>query len=85
MQDEVRRGWQLIIPLDCVTQIKGAIMSPLGILEQETMDENGKHKKKHCITHDQSFNPITETKLSVNDHVIHHVLTPCNYGRAPLC
>ena len=32
MQDEVRRGWQLIIPLDSVTCIKGAIMSPLGIV-----------------------------------------------------
>ena len=84
MQDEVQRGWQLIIPLDSVTHIKGAIMSPLGIVEQETIDEHGKYKTKHRITHDQSFNPIPETKRSVNDRVIHHVLTPCNYGRALL-
>ena len=67
MQDEVRRGWQLIIPLDSVTRIKGAIMSPLGIVEQETNDEDGKYKMKHSITHDQSFNPIPEMRHSVND------------------
>ena len=65
-------GWQLIIPLDSVTHIKGAIMSPLSIVEQETMDEHGSYKTKHCITHDQSFNPIPETKRSVNDGMIHH-------------
>ena len=44
MQDEVLRGWQLTIPIDSVTEIKGTIMSPIGIVEQETINEKGNPK-----------------------------------------
>ena len=82
LQDEVSRGWQLIIPIEAITQIKGAIMAPLGIVHQETINEHGKPTQKSRITHDQSFNPTPNSTRSVNDRVQHQYLTPCNYGMA---
>ena len=76
MQDKVKHGRQLIIPLSVVLNIKIEIMS--------TIDEKGLPKTKPRITHDQSFNPIPRMKWSINDRVIHEVLTPCNYGKALL-
>ncbi len=85
LQDEVARGWQLIIPKHAVTNIPQAVIAPLNIVEQDTINEQGEIIPKNRITHDQSFNVIPNTHRSVNDRVITEELMPCQFGSAIQC
>jgi hypothetical protein len=67
LEDEARRGWQLVIPAEIVPEIPGAIVSPMGVVEQNTIDEQGRVTTKWRVTHDQSFAFSFET--SVNSRV----------------
>lgn len=53
-QDEVSRGWQLLLPLDAATSIPDLVISPVGLAKQETINENGGVEEKFRVTHDQS-------------------------------
>jgi len=82
LQDEVKRGWQLILACESVIDILGAVLAPLGLVEQDTINKLGELIPKWRLIHDQSFNVIRGTKRSVNDQVIEQELTPCCYGWA---
>ena len=82
MRDEVLRGWQLILPTAVIVQIPGAIVSPMGIVHQETINEQGNPEDKTRTTHDLSFNPVKDTVRSVNARVDPSKLSSCKFGRA---
>jgi hypothetical protein len=84
MRSEVRHGWQLPLPPAAALLIPGAIVAPMGLIEQATINELGEIIDKLRVTHDQSYNPIKRTRRSVNDRVHRDLLTPCMFGRSLL-
>ena len=84
LKDEVARGWQLILPKEALPTIPNGVLAPLGIVEQDTINEYGEIVPKWRLTHDMSFNVIPQTSRSVNNRVIPEELTPCRYGTALL-
>ena len=84
LKDKVLHGWQLIIPRESVRLLCNAVIAPLGLVEQDTINERGKIVPKWHLIHDQSFNVIKGTHRSINDHLITDDLTPCRYGKALL-
>ena len=81
---EVKHGWQLILPCEADFQVPGAVITPLGLVLQDSINELGDVIPKWHLTHDQSFNAIPNTWQSVNDHLCMSELTPCHFGRALL-
>jgi hypothetical protein len=84
MKAEVGHGWQLPLPPAAALLIPGAVIAPMGLVEQATINERGEIVDKLRVTHDQSFNPVRGTHRSVNDRVDRTLLTPCMFGRALL-
>jgi hypothetical protein len=84
MRAEVRHGWQLPLPPAAALLIPHAVVAPMGLVEQATINELGEIVDKLRVTHDQSFNPVKGTRRSVNDRVNRELLTPCMFGRALL-
>jgi hypothetical protein len=80
LREEVEHGWQLVLPCSSIPSIPGAVVSPLGLVDQNTIDERGQPKKKWRITHDQSFK--FKSKTSVNSRVRKEKLALCMYGSA---
>jgi hypothetical protein len=39
LMDEVSRGWQLILPREVVLQLHQAVLAPLGLFKQDTINE----------------------------------------------
>jgi hypothetical protein len=46
LDEEVRHGWQLVLPCSKIPMIPGTIMSPLGLVQQKTINENGESMVK---------------------------------------
>jgi len=81
-QDETLRMWQLPFPPSVVKSLPNAVIAPLGMALQDTINESGKIVPKWRITHDQSFDVDPGASRSVNKRVIDEGLTPCQFGRA---
>jgi hypothetical protein len=80
LNEEVRYGWQLVLPASSIPKVPGSIVSPLGLVKQTSIDESGKSIVKWRLTHDQSFRFESET--SVNSRVEKEKLANCLYGNA---
>jgi hypothetical protein len=80
LNDEVVRGWQLVLPCDSIVRIPETIVSPLGLVCQNTINEVGETIKKWRITHDQTFR--FQSGTSVNSRVQKEKLTDCMFGSA---
>ena len=80
LHKEVERGWQLPLPPEKLAKLPGAIVAPLGLVSQNTINDRGEIIPKDRITHDQSFD--FSPSNSVNHRVIPDSLTPCRYGTA---
>lgn len=80
LEEEVLQGWQLVIPISLIPRIPGAIVSPMGVVEQNTINEQGRINTKWRVTHDQSF--AFSSGTSVNSRVQHEKLLECLYGWA---
>eukprot|EP00985_Skeletonema_marinoi_P002393 scaffold1000_cov66-Skeletonema_marinoi.AAC.3 len=75
---DVMHGYALPLPLEKIERIPGALMAPMNIQRQNTIDQFGKIIEKDRLTHDQSFEwPNGE---SVNSRVDKSKLLPCRYG-----
>jgi hypothetical protein len=83
-KEEVRHMWQLPLPSHAASILPGAVLAPVGLADQLTINEHGEVVPKQRLTHDQSFNVVPGTRRSVNDHVDLTTLTPCRYGHALL-
>ena len=79
---EVHRGWQLPIPIDKLQEIQGTVVSPLSMVKQWTIDEEGNSTPKLRLAHDQSFAFQQEAIKSVNQRVIDKELSVTRYGFA---
>jgi hypothetical protein len=82
LKDKVERGWQLPLPEEAALKMPGCEVTPLGMVVQTTIDEEGEPQRKLRLTHDQSFNPKGSNGLSVNDRVDETILTPARFGKA---
>jgi hypothetical protein len=82
LKDEISHGWQLILSCEAALQIPNAVLAPLSLVEQDTINEFGEIFPKWRLIHDQSFNIIKGTSRSVNDCLITDDLTTCRYGKA---
>ena len=76
---DIKHGYGLVLPLHEVPRIPGALMAPMNIQKQNTIDENGKIVEKDRLTHDQSF--VWESGTSVNSRVEKENLLPCRFGQ----
>ena len=46
---EVKLGWMIPITLNCVRQLKDAMLIPVGVTEKFSIDEKGNRIKGYCI------------------------------------
>jgi hypothetical protein len=83
-ESEVTKGWLLALPEDSYKLIPHALLGPIGLAFQGSIDETGKEIEKERPTHDLSFNPVPELITSLNARVLKETLTPCKYGLALL-
>jgi hypothetical protein len=56
--DEVKKGWQLILPRDAIHLIPNAVLALLSIVKQDTINEYGDIVPKWWLAHGMSFNVI---------------------------
>ena len=82
LKDEVAHGWQLPLPIECAHRIPNAVIAPLGLVEQFSIDAAAQRISKRRLTHDQSFDVVPGSNRSVNHRLITEELTPSRFGRA---
>jgi hypothetical protein len=78
IEKDVIHGFGLVIPLSTVNYIPGALLAPMNIMKQNTIDEFGNIIPKDRLTHDQSYKWSSGT--SVNSWVQFSSLLPCRFG-----
>lgn len=78
VEKDVTYGYSLVIPLSSVRLIPGALLAPMNIMHQNTIDENGRIILKDRLTHDQSYK--WQSGTSVNSRVLLEELLPCRFG-----
>ena len=61
LTDEVEHGWQLILPHATALLMPGAVITLLGMVLQDSIDEHGEIVPKWHLTHDQSYNVTPNT------------------------
>eukprot|EP00957_Ditylum_brightwellii_P070730 5375821-Ditylum_brightwellii.AAC.1 len=76
-------GYGLVIPLDNLKSLPGAILAPMNIMKQNSIDEIGRIVKKDRLTHDQSYK-WSGSKL-VNSRVDKDALLLCMFGACIKC
>ena len=57
LNEEVKRGWQLLLPKEAALETPRCEVALLGMVVQKTIDERGELQRKLRLTRDQSFNP----------------------------
>jgi hypothetical protein len=65
IMEDVTHGFMLPLPLDKITRLQGALLAPMNIATQDTIDEHGNIIPKDRLTHDQSY-IFSGTNTSVN-------------------
>ena len=78
IEKDITHGFGLVIPLSAVNCIPGALLAPMKIMKQNTINELGQIIPKDRLTHDQSYKWSLGT--SVNSRVQFNVLLPCRFG-----
>ena len=68
LSKDVSHGFTAPFPLECAPQIKGAMIQPLGVVKQWSLDENNNQVAKFRLTQDLSFS-IDAEDHSVNGRV----------------
>ena len=82
MKQDVELGYGIPLSVECIKQIPGAEVYPVGCQHQWTIDENGNSIPKKRVTHDLSFNK--KSKKSVNQRVKEGEIPEVIYGHAML-
>ena len=80
LDDDVRAGFQVPLPISALSLLPGAIVAPLGMAHQQTIDGTGSHVDKYRMTHDQSMTFSSGT--SVNSRMRLDDLPACIFGFA---
>ena len=55
VKKDVIHGYGLVLPLDKIKRIPGALLAPMNVIKQNSIDECGKIVVKDRLTHDQSY------------------------------
>ena len=79
MNDEVEFGYSLCIPRLKILELPKAVLAPMNIVDQNSIDENGNHIIKKRLTHNQSMKFGSGT--IVNSRVIKEELNDLLYGK----
>jgi hypothetical protein len=83
LSKEIKKGWEMILPLNKANEIPNLFLSPLGVAKQIGINAAGEFVKKWRVTHDLSF-PGIHSNQSVNSMVIEEDLEPCMFGHTLL-
>jgi hypothetical protein len=75
---EVRYEWAIPINPNCIKNIKGASVTPLGVAVQWSIDSQGNRIIKRRTTHDCTF--PGPSRASCNNRVITDLLDDCMYS-----
>ena len=75
---EIEHGWMIPVTIESVYHIKNAMVLPLGIVCQQTLDIHGQSTIKRRITHDCSFPTPSGTSMNINTNL--DLLDECIYG-----
>jgi len=78
IQEDVERGFALILLIPVIKHINQASVAPLGCQKQWSINHEGDRVPKFRMTHDQSF--MGPSGTSVNDRTITDLLPPLVYG-----
>ena len=81
IKKDIVHGYRLPFPLSTIKSIPGAIVSPLNIAEQNTINERGEIIPSKRLTHNQSM-IYKSSNTSVNVRVIKDNIPPIMYGHA---
>lgn len=73
MEKDIIHGYSLIIPLLAVLEIEGALVSPLNVQDQWTINKRGEVIESKRLTHNQSKN-YAASGTSINSRVIEEKL-----------
>jgi hypothetical protein len=84
LKDKVEHGWELLLPKEAALHLPQTVLAPLGLVEQDTINEFREIVPKWQLIHDQSFNMVKGTSRLVNNRLLMDKLTPCQYGQALL-
>lgn len=79
IDDDVTHGYSLPLPLQKIQSINGALLAPMNIVSQDTIDRHGNIIPKFRLTHDQSF-VFGGSGTSLNSRLLKDQLTPCYFG-----
>ena len=79
IEDDVTHGFSLVFPKDQVKDIPGALVAPLNVHDQNTINERGEVIDKKRLTHNLSkvFGGSGE---SVNSRLFRNEIQECMYG-----
>ena len=75
---EIKHGWLIPITVDSVYKIKNAMVLPLGIVSQQTLDIHGHRTIKRRITHNCSFPAPSGHSMNIDTNA--DLLDECIYG-----
>ena len=78
LEQDVKYGFSLPLPLSKLTRIPGILVAPMNIMKQNTINEHGEIVPKDRLTHDQSYKWSSGT--SVNSRIQPVRLLPCMFG-----
>jgi hypothetical protein len=76
---DVTHGFSLPLPPESVAFIQGALVQPLGLAKQWTLNAKGDRIPKYRLTQDLSFS-VSQDKCSVNDRIDMAQYTEMIYG-----
>ena len=78
VEKDIIHAYSLVLPLDKIIRIPDALMAPMNIMKQNTIDKHGRTMEKDRLTHDQSYKWKSDT--SVNSRVRKNELLECRFG-----
>ena len=78
MNNDVIHGYSLVLPRSEIINLEGALIAPMNIADQHSINERGEIIAKKRLTHNQSYKFSSGT--SVNSRVIKDDLQDCMYG-----
>jgi hypothetical protein len=65
---DVTHGFSLLLPPETITRIQGALVQPLGLAKQWSLNQHGDRIPKYRLAQDLSFS-ITQNACSINDQI----------------
>jgi hypothetical protein len=80
LESEINQGWQLPISIHSLDKVHEAIVAPVGMVKQVSIEADGTRGEKYRMTHDQSF-PFTSGQ-SVNSRMKWEEIQDCVFGFA---